>query len=356
MKVVQYTPNQFDCLECSWKSLESGEDMTIFQSYDWYKWLNSAYEKEKMKNRFRKWVYLVCENDKNQPIMIAPIQIVLFGKQVKGVGIEKGVYFIGRKRFTDYMSFIYNDFYPEAVDCIIEYLRSEYKINKMFFEFVLENTKFSDYLIDKYHIVGQKTYNSAALYLPDSYEEYYSSLKKHAKQNLRTAINRQQRDGIELKHELVFTIDNDLQEELLEIRAQRLKEKQKKAIKKATSKIYNWANIHIDRLFSAQMNVFECYNDQWCFLVKHNNKIVGFYWGIYNEKQKRYYVIYAGVDKDYSWYSPSLSHFFLWIKELYEENEKTMKIIDFTVGDERYKTDIGGRVRRIQQLFFTANN
>ncbi len=351
MKINEYTPEQFSELEQLWTPLERGKDMTVFQSYKWYKWLNTAYTKEKMKNYFRKWVYLVCFNDHNIPVMIAPIQIVRIGKSIKGVGLDRGAYFIGRKRYTDYMTFIYNQFNPDAVDCIMEYLKNQFRINRFYFEFVLENTEFSNYIIDKYRITGQKTYSSAALYLPETFDSYYSSLKKHAKQNLRTAINRQKRDELNLHHEIVFEIDNSLQQQLLEIRAQRLKDKQNKSVKKITSKLYNWAYKGINDLFGAKMNVFECLNDQWCFLVKHENRIVGFYWGIY--EKDHYYVIYAGVDKEYTWYSPSLSHLYLWIQELYEDNPLGIKIIDFTVGDERYKTDIGGAVRKIQQLFFT---
>ena len=352
MRIVEYNPNNFTDIEQEWKALESGDDMTVFQSYKWYQWLNMSYFKEKTKNIFRKWVYLVCKDENNKTVMIAPIQIVKIGKSINGVGLEKGAYFIGRKRYTDYMSFIYKDFSPEAVDCIIEYLKDKWHISKFFFEFVLENTEFSDYLISKYNISGQKTYSSAVLHLPESFDKYYSSLKKHAKQNLRTAINRQKRDCIDLHHEVVYDIDYDLQQTLLEIRSQRLKDKQNKAVSKFTSKIYNWVHDIINNVFGAKVNVFDCFNQKWCFLVKHNSRIVGFYWGIFDKPKGRYYVIYAGVDKEYSWYSPSLSHLYLWIQELYDNNNFEIKHIDFTVGDERYKTDIGGTVTQIQQLFF----
>lgn len=36
-----YSPNSFSELEHIWKRLEKGNDMTPFQSYDWYKGLNS---------------------------------------------------------------------------------------------------------------------------------------------------------------------------------------------------------------------------------------------------------------------------------------------------------------------------
>lgn len=352
MKIVEYSPEQFDSLEPFWKKLESGRDMTIFQTFTWYKWVNSAFLKEKIKNYFRKWIYLVCQDDSDEIVMIAPIQIVKVGKSIKGVGLDKGAYFIGRKKYSDYMSFIYSDFYPEAVDCILDYLKKECHVKNFFFEFVLENTDFSNYLIKKYNIYDKVTYSSAALSLPQTFDDYYSSLKKHAKQNFRTAFNRQKRDGLELSHELIYNIDADLKEKLLEIRSQRLKEKQNKAVKKFSSKLYNFAVRIVNNMFDANMNIFDCYNKQWCFLVKHDDRIVGFYWGIFDENKKHYYVIYAGVDKKYSWYSPSLSHLFLYIKELYNNHDKNIRIIDFTVGDERYKTDIGGTVTKIQQLFF----
>lgn len=353
MKIIEYTPNQFNKIEGIWKSFENGTDMTVFQSYEWYCWLNTAYEKERVKNIFRKWIYFVCFDDDEKPLLIAPIQIVSFGKKIKGIGVEKAAYIIGRKKYTDYMNFIYKDFDKDAFDYLLTYINNQYRIEKFIFEYVLENTALSDYIIYKFNLAGFVTYSSAALTLPETFEDYTGRLKKHAKQNIRTAINRQKRDSLNLYHEVTYLIDNDLKDTLLDIRKQRLKEKDKKSIKKISSKVYNWLLKNIVRRFDANIDIFDAINSQWAFLVKDNDKIVGFYWGVVDRQKSHYYVIYAGVDKEYAWYSPSLSHLYKWIEELYIENNTEIRVIDFTIGNERYKTDIGGKERNIQNLEFS---
>ena len=73
--ISQFGPEHFNLLQDKWKYLESGCDMTIFQTFDWFKNINALYFKEPTKNLFRKWEYILIEND-NKPIMIAPIQII----------------------------------------------------------------------------------------------------------------------------------------------------------------------------------------------------------------------------------------------------------------------------------------
>ena len=352
MRIEEYCPDQFRKLKDYWKKLDNGEDMTIFQSYEWYLWINAAYKKEKIKSIFRQWVYIVCFDENEEPILIAPIQVVKKSIYIKGIGLKKGAYFIGRKGYSDYLGFIYHSFNPVACKGIMNYLRTTYSIHHFELENVLVDTDFYCFLHAEYIINQSHQYPSAAVYLSNTIEEYTSSLKKHAKQNIRTAINRQKRDGLSFSREVIFNTNNDLQNTLLEIRKKRLGDKNKKAIKKISSKIYNWAHDCIVERFNADISVFDTGLPEWSFLVKNNDQIIGFYWGIRDIERKRYYVILAGVEMEYAWYSPSFSGLYQWICELTEKENREVEIIDFTVGNERYKTDIGGVVRNIEMLSF----
>lgn len=116
-----YSPNSFSELEHIWKRLEKGNDMTPFQSYDWYKGLNDLYKKERVKRIFRKWEYIVAFRF-NEPVLIAPIQIVNIGMQIKVIGLRRGFYLIGRSGYTDYANFIYKSFDKNAFEEVLEYL------------------------------------------------------------------------------------------------------------------------------------------------------------------------------------------------------------------------------------------
>ena len=324
--------------------------MTVFQSYDWYKWLNNALLVEKVKNKFRKCTYIVCLDDKEIPVLIAPVQIIKRSIYFKGIGIKKAVYFIGRKGYTDYLNFIYNEFNEQGTKELIDYIKNKYRIHSFVFENVFEKTAFADFIQREYVIERISKGSCAALFLPETLDLYKSKLKKHAKQNIRTAINRQARDDLSLSHTVVYEIDSSLQNELLSIRSQRLKSKEKRDITKLTSKIYNWVRKNFVCRFNANQNVFVTEVPQWCFLVKNDNQIISFFWGVFDSARKCYYVILAGVDQDYSWYSPSISHLYQWITELYESDNRDIKIIDFTNGDERYKIDIGGTIRYVLNM------
>lgn len=340
--VKGYGPSQYDQLKMQWRMLETGDDMTIFQSFNWYKNINALYFKEKTKNVFRRWEYILVEED-GRPVMIAPIQIILFGFQYKCVGLRKGFYFIGRQGYTDYLNCIYKEFNEEAFFVVAEYLINKYHCSYFCFEQLLENTKLAQYIVDKYNHVKSKCY-CADLTLPETFQEYNALLSKNTRQNIRTAINRQNRDNHVFKHSITYTIDDDLANTLMAIRAMRLEDKRIKSVANASwkGKLYGKMRRLLITLFSAEQDVIRENCNPWCFLVKEGERVVSFFWGIYDKERKIYYVILAGVDPEYAWYSPSISHLYLFIKEQYEDNEHIFKVLDFTRGGERYKEDMGG--------------
>lgn len=131
---------------------------------------------------------------------------------------------------------------------------------------------------------------------------------------------------------------------LMAIRERRLVDKRKKSRVNASikGKLYGKCRDLLIKLFSAEHDVInECCNP-WCFLVKDGDRIVSYFWGMRNDYKDEYYVILAGVDTEYAWYSPSLSHLYLFIQEQYESGNKQIKVLDFTRGGERYKEDMGG--------------
>lgn len=342
LQIKTYSPKHFEELENAWKALEKGSEMTAFQQYNWFKNINALYFREHIKKVFRKWRYiLVTENDK--PVMIAPIQIVKIGAQYKNIGVRRGAYFIGRQGYTDYLNFIYDTFSDEAVKAIFSFIKEKYHVNYFCFEQLLDNTSLNLYITQHYKYQQTDCY-AASLTLPATFDEYNKRRTRHSRQNLRTAINRQKRDNLMLTHELVTELSDDELDILMRIRSQRLKDKRKNQYKNAslTGQIYNRLRDGLCRMVDAKHDVIHESGPSWAFLVKDKDRIVGFFWGIKNDEKGEYYVILAGVDKDYAWYSPSLSHLYLFIQEQYEAGDNTVKVLDFTRGIEKYKTDIGG--------------
>lgn len=347
MEVKIYSPAQFDDLESAWRVLEDGSEMTAFQSYDWFKNINNLYFRERIKKAVRRWIYLLV-TDCDKPIMIAPIQIVKFGKgfHCNTIGLNRGAYFIGRQGYTDYLNFIYFEFCEKAANFIFDYLKNEYHIKRFCFEQLLNETSLYQYIINNFTYT-QSTCYCATLTLPKTFDEYKSRLSKSTRQNIRTALNRQRKNNLCLTHEIVYDFDEELLNTLMSIRDQRLGDKKKSAYKSASflGGIYLRLHDAMRYCVDGKQDVIRENCNPWAFLVKNEDRIVGYYWGIHNSKKGEFYVILAGVDKEYAWYSPSLSHLYLYIQEQYESNDHTVKVFDFTRGGERYKTDIGGEKR-----------
>lgn len=357
MKIIEYTPKDFHNLEPSWRRLETGDDMTAFQSYDWYYYINKLYFKERIKRLFRKWRYLlVLEND--IPVLIAPICIIstglFFKRGEKRYGLQRGCYFIGRCGYSDYLNFIYDEFSAEALAFVLSYLENKYKHHVCCFEQMIAETAAYQYL-DQHYLSSHLPLSCAWLPLPKTFDEYRLSLSKSTRQNIRTALNRAEKNQLILTHFLTFEADSKTNELLLAIRAKRLRKKVKNANQRLSifGRIYNGLRALLIRCFSAKHNVLQESKNTWYFLVKDNDRIVSFFWGILNPHKNELYVILAGVDEEYAWYSPSISHLYLFLQEQYSSNSYGIKVFDFTRGGEKYKKDIGCVDKPVFSLFFS---
>lgn len=353
MQITTYTPKQFNKLEEAWRQLETGKDMTVFQKYDWFKNINELYFRERIKKLAREWIYIKVSDDNDNPLMIAPIEIVKVGAQYKSLGLARGAYFIGRQGFTDYINFIYDEFNKEAAKSVFDYLKTRYHIKRVCLEQLLDDTELHRFIVEQYHYQEVSCY-CAALVLPETFDEYKKRLSKSTRQNIRTAINRQKRDSLVLTHEIVYDVDESILDTLMEIRDQRLGDKKKMAYSGASwkGKLYNRLRDGLRYVVDGKHDVIRECCDSWAFLVKKDTRIVSYFWGLRNDEKGELYVILAGVDKEFAWYSPSLSHLYLYLQEQYENPNRTLKVLDFTRGGERYKTDMGGEKRDAWTITF----
>lgn len=357
MDIKVFSPEEFDKIEYAWKKLENGSDMTAFQLYDWYKNINPLYFKEKTKNFFREWIYVLAEEN-GEPFMIAPIQVVKIGFSCRGYGVKKAFYFIGRQGYTDYLNFIYKNFSTNAVKAIFQYLKDRYRSVKICkFEQLMVKTSLYEYLCTCGVVTNGFSDSKDCcmmLEVPDSFEEYKKRISKNLISNIRKSLNRQNRENVELCYEMIYSLDAKTSQVLLDIRSERLREKEKNALRNASflGKVYNYSAYVIKKIFSAEHNVIIESCNPWCFVVRHGERIVGYFWGIKSEFNGEYYMILAGVDKEYERYTPVLSQFYLYIQELCDSEDNHIKVIDFTRGGERYKKEIGGTERYISTVEF----
>lgn len=351
--ILDCSSDEFCQLQTHWRYLEQGADMTAFQSYDWYKELNLLYRKERAKNLFRTWRYLLIMHD-GQPVLIAPLEIKYFGIGYKNYGgATRGVYFIGRMGFTDYLNFVYNRFDSKALEAMIDYVSGRYHQSKFHFDRILESAESHRYLCSAYP-AEKEPVHCAALIFPETFDTYKESLSKSTRQNIRTAVNRAKRNDIQLVHELVLDEDADVKEKLLQLSEQRSKKKAANSRREMSfaGAVYCFFADIFRKLFSAKLDVVRVSKNTFSFLVKDGDRIVSFFWGIRNNYLNEYYVILVSVDPEYEWYSPNISHLYLFIEEYYGDDRNDIRLLDFTRGAEGYKKTIGCTTRSVSGLRF----
>ena len=351
--ISDHPASEIDLLETQWRKLEQGKDMTAFQSFDWQRGLFELYRKERTRNLFRQWRYIEVLRD-GQTVLIAPLEIKKMGIGYKNLGAARGVYFTGRMGHTDYLNFVYDEFDPEAVKTLIEYVSKQYRQKRFCLGRMLESSESHQWLSDTYKAKRQAV-SCAALILPETFEEYRLSLSKSTRQNNRTALNRAKKNDLVLTPELVLDVkDPALQEQLIALNEQRLKKKtaaSKREISLAGS-VYCFFGDVFRKLFCAKPDLIRQSKNTFCFLVRSEQQLVGFFWGIRHVAKKEFYVILVGVDQEYEWYSPNISHLYSFLEEYYAEGRQDIKVLDFTRGAEGYKKTIGCTNRPVSGLVF----
>ena len=337
---VEYiNKNDISCLETTWKQLEKGSDMSYFQSYDWYEMLNDVYVPEDTKNYVS--VYAVVRRD-GVGILIAPLWIV---KQTFKFVNKKGVYFLGRQGWSDYLNFIYSDFDSCALDLLLHDVKEKYKVSKFFFSEMKQNIKSFQYFISKYNVKHEELVTCVALKLPNTTTDYRSLLSKNARQNIRTAFNRLKKDGIEIR--IVFDDLSVNREKCKYIRDQRF-----------VKKIENISKLRLFkyRMMSRLTYHFKSYipfmdYDKGHFLtVYHKEELCSFFYYLKDEVHRQILFIAAGVNMRYSRYSPGILSLNAFVNNQIDYSE--IDIIDFTRGNESYKYAVGGVSNNIETISF----
>lgn len=323
-----------------WEALETGEEMTMFQSYQWFQMLVEHYIPEDTKN-FES-LYAVVESDGN-PCMIAPLWIV---KKTFRFLNKKGIYLLGRDSFSDYLNFVYKNFDANAFDCLLNDLSKRYRIKSFAFESFRDTTSIYRHIIKNYIITKNNGYACVGLSLPLSVDEYHKFLSKNSRQNLRTARNRLVKDG----KNLVFDFDDQQVDKnrCLEIREAKLRVNYTKfsLMVKYKYRILNRFRYHFPFFtpiaFFPGSKVMTACDDE--------GNLRAFFNYAYDTNGTSIRVMAAGTDLNYARYSPGMLLMYNFVLKAIQDGR--LKEIDFTRGDEKYKFSLGGQQRLNHTIIF----
>lgn len=331
---------QLDEIREEWIVLQTGNEMTMFQSYQWYEMLQDHYVPAD--TREYESIYAVVESD-GKPCMIAPLWVV---KKTFRILNQKGVYLLGRCSFSDYLNLIYQHFDECAFDYLLNDLSQRYGVKYCFFENFRESTSTYRYILDSYKIYKDSNHPCVGLCVSSCTEEYHKSLSKNSRQNLRTANNRLKKDG----RSLIFNFDDHQidRSRCLELRESKLIAKYNDfpLMLKYKYRILNRFRYHFPSCSPisnySEGKVMTAYDDK-------GNLRAFFNYG-YDPSGMCIRVMAAGTDLDFAFYSPGMLLMYNFILEVIQEGK--VKEIDFTRGDEKYKFSLGGHQSLIHTIKF----
>lgn len=319
---------EYKQLEADWRRLEMGHDMTIFQSYEWYKMF---IERSAPSNTFYYESVLAVVKDNGVVSLIAPLWVV---KHTFRIVNKKGVYILGRDSWSDYLNFVYDTLTFDMVKTLIAAVCRRYELHDFIFEQLRSTSLLFDYLK-----MLKSDFNAdsvcVSLVLPPSVEVYFSQLSKNTRQNIRTAYNRLSKDNLDIR--FVFDDANVDKERCLQIRQDKLKKKYDEVsiIRKTKYRLRNKLLYHFPRC----QPIYD-YPDSKVMAAYINDDLSAFFNYVVDSNSKSIMIIAAGTNLNYLKYSPGILLMYNYICQTIKENR--FRFVDFTRGDERYKIALGG--------------
>lgn len=352
MIVKKYDVNNFNELEVIWRKLEKGEDMTVYQTYEWSNLLNKQYIK------FGRLYRLICKYEyyvfyeNNDPKVIVPLMIQKVNLFYRNHGIKKGVYIIGTKNYSDYLNWIYSELSEEYFNFIFDWLIYNFTKFDISFLYIKEKTKLSEYLILKKGI--KKMEDTICVYVKNEYdaERYKKMISKKNRQKLRASIKKIKEKNIpyEIKEYSIIN-DDKLINSLVNLHIKRYIQKNgKNGIVTNCIKwiiqiiIEKWNNIIAESMRNSE--------NSWLLVIYINNKIAGFLYGL--KWKNEIDIMQVCLNTEYKRFNPVIRGMYDYI---IKENVSGCKIkkFDFTCGNERYKYDLNGKNSILNNFLIEKN-
>ena len=304
-------------LKSIWKNLTKNNTVNIYQTYEF----NELFFKYRItslsniRNRNTCCRFVVCF-DEGEAKCIAPLAI---DKKP-----ERTIRLLGHGTNAGYLDYVYED--PKYARDVHSYIEDKYKDCSFDYIFVEGESP----LVDMMDVT--ETFNNYAIRIR-GYDNYFTSLSKNTRQNIRTAYNRMNTDGKEFEM-LKFDSYKDLGDTYLE-KINDLYHKRKadwleldKINKKTKRKV-----LKRDVVYEGVRKL----NNPIVAILKINSEIAAFFIGFSYEHGVC--IPRLAINTDFGRYSPGMILINEYLKLIPTENEY---VFDLCRGDEKYKSSLGG--------------
>lgn len=295
--------------------------LSPYMTYEFMKIFKHTYRLGNRVRRTKKIVIYKCELNSGE-IVICPM---LLG--------ETECYVLGDLCATGYLDFIYSmNLSEEDFDETFDLLRKVLGKRTLVLNKINQSSLLGKYLANNYPVEVGKCVNIS---LPKSIDEYYSSLSKHVRQNIRTAKNRLERENIKWSIEVINgkKLKQKDYSRLMDVYIKREEERNQSSVGKVVAFIQK------------NMNPITIYlkrgKNNFTAILRFDGEVVAFLSGILTSNGKTLVIPRLAINSDFSVYSPGILLIFETISYCIEE----IKIINFDLsrGEEKYKYSMGGK-------------
>lgn len=339
MYTIKYTDiSEIVSLRSEWEHLEQGDDMTYFQRYNWNLILANL-QQPVNKNIIQFFATIM---DGNKAVMIAPISIVKRGRWLKNEAV-----LFGGGGWSDYMNFVYTKFDAGALKFLFQNIKKRYAVKRFHFECMPESSQIYRYLKSNYIYINENHGICVSLRIPTDEASYMKLLSKNSRQNIRTAINRAAKDGVEFTYNFCDTTI-DLQQFIhyRDVRTEERADKQRPSLFVKLRFIIKNIATHLllqkTTLPALQYAPFiHDSHSRFMSITDTNGNLCAAFNYAPDPKHGSIALMAAATNPKFYKYSPGILLLYHYIIQQIEEG--TLRILDFTRGNEKYKYALGGQ-------------
>lgn len=320
-----------------WELLFRKSLSTSFLSPSWHKIVLSLYTRSHLTHRLNRIQYFTaCRQDDPSSLSIAGF---FFIQKSKGKTVLKFTQLLGP---SDYYDFLHTpDFDASVLPELLRKIAFQYKANLLSFSHIREDSLICKALSDVEDI-EKKSLKCVAINLPEDYDTWFKSLSKSVRQNIRTANNRVKKAGLSMEAEFLKKEDAE------KINFKALKEIYRLRSAGKKQKVYWKTKVYkfLDWGFKGEPDMFDLEEiketDFTLGILKLDGRIAAYFFGL--NQSDRIEINRVAIHPGFYFYSPGMILLSEYIKTAIPQG---LKILDLTVGDEKYKYDLGGETHNI---------
>lgn len=340
-KIKELYPSDFASLKEEWIPLERGKDMTYYQSYHWYESIMKFMPDKK--GQYGPVFLCIYGGGKLQ--LICPLWVIF---KTTNLFNKPGVYLLGRRGWSDYLNVVYDDCPTEVFKMLFDYVTDKWHICNFCFEQLKEQTRFYQYVSTSFALRKDIVTTCVSLPIPEDNEKYKKLLSKNSRQNIRTARNRLNKDGLNIR----FSFNDKPNLEICS------RMRAKRVVKKNEVKTFvDWLRLKKREILAKVEITFPSYlpfyaDKESLFMTAYiNNELAAFFNYAYDEHHSEILLMAVGTNEKFIRYSPGVLLIYEYVISQIES--KKIKTLDFTRGDEPYKYHLGGSEHLIHSVEFS---